>query len=110
MHTLRASNYDSYIDFLRLHLNSQGIAAVACDQGADTYGLRYLLLLPQDADLSHALQALQLAPSEQQYHWQRRSAQEERLLAWLRSPAVRRFSLLVLAVLLLGMGVEALFS
>lgn len=110
MHTLRASDSGSYIDFLHLHLNRQGIAAVACDQGVITHGQRYLLLLPLDADLSNALQALQQAPNEQHYHWQRRSALEDRLIAWLRSTAVRRFSLLVLVVLLLGMGVEALLS
>lgn len=110
MHTLRASDHGSYIDFLRLHLNRQGIAAIACDQGIAAAGQRYLLLLPRDVDLSDALQALQQAPSEQHYHWQRRSALEDRLIAWWRSAAVRRFSLLVLAVLLLGMGVEALFS
>ncbi|MBB2494241.1 hypothetical protein [Aquipseudomonas ullengensis] len=110
MHTLRASDYGSYIDFLRLHLNAQGIAAVACDQGASTRGHRYLLLLPQDADLNNALLVLLQAPNEHQYHLQRHFALEDRLIAWCRSVAVRRFSLLVLAVLLLGMGVEALIS
>lgn len=110
MHTLRASDYGSYIDFLHLHLNRQGIAAIACDQGTATRGQRYLLLLPQDADLSQALQALQQAPNEQHYHWQHRAALEDRLSAWLRSAAVRRFSLAALAVLLLGMAVEALLS
>ncbi len=110
MHTLRASDHGGYIDFLRLHLNNQGIAAVACDQGVTTHGQRYLLLLSQDADLNAALQSLQQAPSEQQYHWQCRSALEDRLIAWLRSAAVRRFSLLVLVVLLLGTSLETLLN
>jgi hypothetical protein len=110
MQTLHASDHGSYIDFLRRHLNRQGIAAIACDQDVAARGQRYLLLLPADADFGNALQALQQAPSEQEYHWQRRSALEDRLIAWCRSTAVRRFSLMMLALLLLGIGVEALLS
>lgn len=107
---LRTSDNGSYLDFLRDRLGELGIQAVACDLGAESRGHRYALLLLHDADAARAWQALREAPGEYDYRLQVHEAREDRLIAFYRSPAMRRLSLGLLAIVLLGAGLEALLA
>ncbi|MDD0844805.1 hypothetical protein [Pseudomonas sp. Gutcm_11s] len=110
MQNLRTSDNGGYIDFLRDHLGQQGIESIACDLGEEARGHRFALLLPHEHDASRAWQLLSAAPSEFDHHLQVADEQDDRRIAFYRSPLVRRYSLGVLALLLLGMGVEALLA
>jgi hypothetical protein len=108
LQNLRTSDNGSYIDFLRDRLNAQGIEAIACDLGDEARGHRYALLLPHDGDAPRAWQALHEAPSEYDHQLQRGEARDNRLIAFCRSPAVRRCSAALLLLVLVGAGAEAL--
>ena len=110
LQNLRTSDNGTYIDFLRDRLNAQGIEAIACDLGEESRGHRYALLLPHDGDAPRAWQALSEAPSEQDHHLQLGEALDNRLIALCRSPAVRRCSFALLALVLVGAGLEALLG
>lgn len=110
LQNLRTSDNGTYIDFLRDRLNAQGIEAIACDLGEEARGHRYALLLPHDGDATRAWQALSAAPSEQDHHLQLGEALDNRLIALCRSPAVRRCSFVLLALVLVGAGLEALLG
>jgi hypothetical protein len=110
LQNLRTSDNGTYIDFLRDRLNAQGIEAIACDLGEEARGHRYALLLPHDGDAPRAWQALSAAPSEQDHHLQLGEALDNRLIALCRSPAVRRCSFVLLALVLVGAGLEALLG
>ena len=102
LQNLRTSDNGSYIDFLRDRLNELGIEAIACDLGEEARGHRYALLLPHDGDAPRAWQALHQAPGEHERHQQLADARDNRLIAFCRSTAVRRASLALLALVLLG--------
>jgi hypothetical protein len=110
LQNLRTSDNGTYIDFLRDRLNAQGIEAIACDLGLEARGHRYALLLPHDGDAPKAWQALNEAPSEHDHHLQLGEARDNRLIAFCRSPAVRRGSVALLLLVLVGAGVEALLA
>jgi hypothetical protein len=107
LQNLRTSDNGSYIDFLRDHLNAQGIEAIACDLGDEARGHRYALLLPHDGDAPRAWQALHEAPGEYDHQLQL-GARDNRLIAFCHSSAVRRCSAALLLLLLIGAGMEAL--
>ncbi|WP_394560126.1 hypothetical protein [Aquipseudomonas alcaligenes] len=110
LQNLRTSDNGSYIDFLRDHLSQQGIESLACDLGEEARGHRFALLLPHEQDAARAWQLLSSAPSEFDHHLQVAYEHDNRRIAFYRSPAVRRFSLGLLALLLAGMGLEALLT
>ena len=110
LQNLRTSDNGSYIDFLRDRLNELGIEAIACDLGEEARGHRYALLLPHDGDAPRAWQALHQAPGEHEHHQQLADARDNRLIAFCRSAAVRRASLALLALVLIGSLAEALLQ
>jgi len=108
LQNLRTSDNGGYIDFLREHLQGRGIEAIACDLGEEARGHRYALLLPHDGDAPRAWQALHEAPGEHEHRLQLADAQDNRLIAFCRSAAVRRASLALLTLILIGSLIEAL--
>ncbi|MDX5371865.1 MAG: hypothetical protein LPK18_05450 [Pseudomonadaceae bacterium] len=110
MQNLRTSDNGGYIDFLREHLQGRGIEAIACDLGEEARGHRYALLLPHAHDAPQAWQLLGEAPDESGYRLQQAEARDNRFIALCRSPLVRRASLALLGLVLLGAGIEALLA
>lgn len=108
LQNLRTSDNGTYIDFLRDRLNELGIEAIACDLGEEARGPRYALLLPQDSDAPRAWQALVDAPGEHEHHLQLAEAQDNRMIAFCRSAAVRRASLVLLTLVVIGSLIDAL--
>ena len=110
LQNLRTSDNGGYIDFLRERLHGRGIEAIACDLGEEARGHRYALLLPHAHDAPQAWQLLGEAPDESGYRLQQAEARDNRFIALCRSPLVRRASLALLGLVLLGAGIEALLA
>lgn len=110
MQNLRTSNNGGYIDFLCDLLGQQGIETIACDLGADARGHRYALLLPHERDAARAWQLLNEAPGEADSALHFSAEPGHEVSTWRDSAIIRDVGLGLLALLLAGLGLQALFG
>ena len=110
LQNLRTSDNGGYIDFLCDHLGQQGIETIACDLGADARGHRYALLLPHERDAARAWQLLNEAPGEADSALYFPAETDHEAGPGRHSAIIRDIGLGLLALLLAGLGLQALFS